>query len=69
MNLVIVLGVLTLLGGVEGLGYIQTKLNDDARGRPDIEYIFASASMTTDDGAILRKGIGVSDEVYYKTYK
>ncbi|EEB16960.1 glucose dehydrogenase precursor, putative [Pediculus humanus corporis] len=62
-------GVLTLLGGVEGLGYISTKLNDDQRGRPDIEFIFASASIPNDNGLLLRKGIGITDEIYEKTYK
>lgn len=60
---------MTLLGGVEGLAYINTKLNDDKRGRPDIEFIFASGSLSTDDGFLLRRGIGIKDNIYKKTYK
>ncbi|KAK6636429.1 hypothetical protein RUM43_010090 [Polyplax serrata] len=62
-------GVMTLLGAVEGLAYLNTKYNDDVKGRPDIEFIFASASIPNDNGQLLRKGIGITDEVYEKTYK
>lgn len=64
-----VAGVMTLLGAVEGLAYLNTKYNDDVKGRPDIEFIFASASIPNDNGLLLRKGIGITDEVYDKTYK
>lgn len=60
---------MALPGGVEGLAYISTKHNDDKRGRPDIEFIFSSGSLISDNGGTVRKGIGITDETYKKTFR
>jgi len=62
-------GILTLPGGVEGLGYIRTKAATTHYDYPDIELIFASGSLNSDDGRVVRKGIGVTDAVYDAVFK
>ncbi|XP_059474605.1 glucose dehydrogenase [FAD, quinone]-like [Neocloeon triangulifer] len=62
-------GPLTLAGGVEGLGYIRTKAADTPLDYPDIELIFASGSLNSDDGRVVRKGLGMTDEVYDAVFK
>ncbi|XP_052133087.1 glucose dehydrogenase [FAD, quinone]-like, partial [Frankliniella occidentalis] len=61
-------GPITVPGGVEGLAYIHTKMNDDAYGRPDMEFIFAGAAICSDAGATIRKGMGITDESYYSQF-
>lgn len=60
-------GILTVPGGVEGIGYSRTKYADPDQ-RPDIEFIFAAASLASDNGAI-RKSFGVSDCYYEQVFK
>lgn len=62
-------GILTLAGGVEGLGYIRTDAATTHFDYPDIELIFASGSLNSDDGRVVRKGIGITDEVYDAVFK
>jgi len=62
-------GPLTLAGGVEGLGYIRTKAAQTPYDYPDMELIFASGSLNSDNGRVVRKGIGVTDEVYDTVFK
>lgn len=62
-------GPFTVPGGVEGLAYIHTKYNDDKKGRPDMELIFASGSLIADNGEATRRGIGVTDDIYNTAFK
>uniref|UniRef100_A0A8D9ALF9 Glucose dehydrogenase [FAD, quinone] n=2 Tax=Cacopsylla melanoneura TaxID=428564 RepID=A0A8D9ALF9_9HEMI len=55
-------------GGVEGIGFIQTKYNKDP-SYPDIEFIFAIGSLAADSGHTVRRGMGISDECYNQAYK
>ncbi|XP_065201439.1 glucose dehydrogenase [FAD, quinone]-like [Planococcus citri] len=52
--------LLTIPGGVEGIGYTRTKYATESGQRPDMEFIFASASLASDHGDI-RRSFGVSD--------
>lgn len=62
-------GACTVPGGVQGLGYVKTKLNKDKEGYPDLEYIFSAGSLNSDGGGSVRKGLGVRDDVYDKVYE
>ncbi|CAB3374233.1 Hypothetical predicted protein [Cloeon dipterum] len=62
-------GPLTLAGGVEGLGYLRTKVAQTPLDYPDMELIFASGSLNSDDGRVVRKGLGMRDDVYDAVFK
>ena len=56
-------GPLTVLGGVEGLSFVQTKHANHSLDWPDIEFHFISGSTSSDGGAQIRKVHGLSDKV------
>ncbi|CAB3374228.1 Hypothetical predicted protein [Cloeon dipterum] len=63
-------GPMTMLGGVEGLGFVRTpliaaNLSSDV---PDIQFHFAPASVNSDNGARVRKVLGLSERTYRKMY-
>jgi choline dehydrogenase-like flavoprotein len=63
-------GLLTLPGGVEGLGYVNSKYNrptpyDD---RADIELIFAGASFSSDNGGDFKASYGITDCMYQQHF-
>ena len=43
-------GPLTVLGGVEGLGWIPTKYENRSKDWPDIEFHFVSGNLGSDGG-------------------
>ncbi|KAF4521159.1 hypothetical protein B566_EDAN011609 [Ephemera danica] len=62
-------GPFTVAGGVEGLGFIRTPIARTPADYPDIEFMFISGSLASDDGRIIRRDMGVSDEVYNTVFK
>ena len=60
-------GPLTLLGGVEGLSWINTKYANISLDRPDIELHFTSGHLASESGAA-RTNHGVTDRVYDSLY-
>ena len=60
-------GPLTLLGGVEGLAWINTKFANISADRPDIELHFTSGHLASDSGTV-RAVQGVSDQIYESLY-
>ncbi|XP_015112867.1 glucose dehydrogenase [FAD, quinone] [Diachasma alloeum] len=54
-------------GGAEALAFIRTKYAVDSR--PDVELLFNGGSLHSDNGLAVRKGYGVSDEVYNAVFK
>lgn len=61
-------GPLTLLGGVEGIGFINTKYANPARDWPDFELHFASGSPVSDGGQTLRYAHGLRKDVWREVY-
>lgn len=57
-------GPLTILGGVEGLGFVNTKYANASDDFPDIEFHFISGSTNSDGGAQLRRAHGLSKKFY-----
>lgn len=56
-------GTLTIPGGVEVLGFINTR-NSSRDAVPDIELIFVNGSPASDHGSGIRRGLRLNDEVY-----
>lgn len=61
-------GPLTALGGVEGLGFINTKFANRSEDRPDLEIMFVSGSIVADSGTV-KSVQGVTDRVFDTLYK
>ncbi|XP_014251526.1 glucose dehydrogenase [FAD, quinone]-like [Cimex lectularius] len=51
--------------GAEGLAYIRTNPN---LSKPDVEFIFMPITIASDDGIILRRTMGITDETYYPPF-
>lgn len=60
-------GLLTIPGGAEALAFIRTKYAPDER--PDVELLFASGSLHSDNGQVLKKSLRISDDLYDAVYK
>ncbi|XP_060858928.1 glucose dehydrogenase [FAD, quinone]-like [Metopolophium dirhodum] len=61
-------GPLTVMGGVEGLAFINTKYANLSADTPDIELHFISGSTNSDGGAQLWKAHGLKEELYKSVY-
>lgn len=57
-------GPLTILGGVEGLGFVNTKYANATDDFPDIEFHFISGSTSSDGGTQLRRAHGLTERFY-----
>lgn len=57
-------GPLTILGGVEGLGFVNTKYANASDDFPDIEFHFISGSTNSDGGTQLRQAHGLTQRFY-----
>lgn len=62
-------GPLTIMGGVEGLGFVSTKYMNASDDFPDIEFHFISGSTNSDGGEQLRKIHGLTDEFYNSVFR
>lgn len=60
-------GVLTVPGGAEALAFIRSKYAPDEK--PDIELLFISGSLHSDNGEVLRKTTRLTDDVYNTVFK
>ncbi|XP_014609013.1 PREDICTED: glucose dehydrogenase [FAD, quinone] [Polistes canadensis] len=61
-------GPLTVLGGVEGLAFINTKYVNATEDFPDIELHFVSGSINSDGGRQLRKIDGIKKNFYNEVF-
>ncbi|KAL7289003.1 hypothetical protein TKK_0016960 [Trichogramma kaykai] len=57
-------GPLTVLGGVEGLGFVNTKYANATEDFPDVELHFISGSTNSDGGRQIRKIHGLTKRFY-----
>ncbi|XP_074030238.1 glucose dehydrogenase [FAD, quinone] isoform X1 [Leptinotarsa decemlineata] len=62
-------GPLTIMGGVEGLGFVNTKYANASDDFPDIEFHFVSGSTHSDAGAQIKKAHGLTDAFYDRVFK
>lgn len=61
-------GPLTIMGGVEGLAFVNTKYVNASDDFPDIEFHFVSGSTNSDGGSQLRKIHGLTESFYNKVF-
>ncbi|XP_029851198.2 glucose dehydrogenase [FAD, quinone] [Ixodes scapularis] len=61
-------GPLTLPGGVEGLGFVNTRYANASLDWPDVEIHFASGSPVSDGGQTFKTAHGLSDKVWSRTF-
>jgi len=62
-------GPLTVMGGVEGLAFINTKYANHSVDQPDIELHFVSGCTNSDGGVQLWKAHGLKEEFYKTVYE
>ncbi|XP_035231009.1 glucose dehydrogenase [FAD, quinone]-like [Stegodyphus dumicola] len=62
-------GPLTVLGGVEGLGFVNTKYANKSEDYPDVEIHFLSGSPAADGGQTFQRVMGQRREMWEKVYK
>ena len=62
-------GPLTIMGGVEGLAFVNTKYANASDDYPDIEFHFVSGSTNSDGGGQLRKAHGLTESFYDAVFK
>lgn len=63
-------GILTIPGGVESLSFIKTRTSDNRGSQvPDIELILLAGGYHSDQGSGVRRGIGITDQIYNSVYK
>ncbi|XP_025262271.1 glucose dehydrogenase [FAD, quinone] isoform X2 [Camponotus floridanus] len=60
-------GLMTVPGGAEALAFIRTKYAPDEK--PDVELLFVSGSIHSDNGSVLKKALRISDNVYDTVFK
>ncbi|CAH1641210.1 unnamed protein product [Spodoptera littoralis] len=62
-------GPMSSLAGVETIGYIKTNISNEIGDYPDIELLGSCASLASDEGTIVAKGIRMADWLYNDVYK
>ncbi|XP_064490015.1 glucose dehydrogenase [FAD, quinone]-like [Ornithodoros turicata] len=62
-------GMLTILGGVEGVGFLKTKYTNASDDWPDAEIHFVSSSPAADAGVTIRRVMGMTDELFNQVYR
>lgn len=60
-------GLMTVPGGAEALAFVRTKYATDER--PDVELLFASGSLHSDNGSVLKTALKITDKVYNTVFK
>ena len=63
------IGPLTMLGGLDGLGFIKTKYANKSEDFPDVEIHFIPSSPSSDGGETVRKNMGLKEELFMKVFK
>lgn len=62
-------GQLTMIGGVEALGFIKTNKSQETEDYADIELIFIGGTMASDYGTGVSRGMSVKQEIYDAVFK
>ncbi|CAK1541566.1 unnamed protein product [Leptosia nina] len=62
-------GPMSSLAGVETIGYIKTNESEELGDIPDIELLGSCASLASDQGNVVAKGLHLSDWLYNQVYK
>ncbi|XP_049840244.1 glucose dehydrogenase [FAD, quinone]-like [Schistocerca gregaria] len=62
-------GPLTVLGGVEGLAFVNSKYANASIDWPDIEFHFVSGSTNSDGGRQIWRAHGITDRFYERVFR
>ncbi|KAJ2942831.1 hypothetical protein O0L34_g15019 [Tuta absoluta] len=62
-------GSMSSIAGVETIGYIKTNESEEIGDYPDIELLGTCASLASDEGNLVAKGIHLADWLYKDVYK
>lgn len=62
-------GPMTVLGGLEGIAFVNTPYANHSIDWPDIQFHMAPASINSDSGAQLYKVLGLRDDIYKEMWK
>lgn len=62
-------GPMTTLGGVEGLGFVNTRYANRSGLYPDIQFHMAPASINSDAGARVKDILGITDKIFNIVYR
>ena len=62
------IGPLTMLGGLDGLGFIKTKYANYSDDFPDVEIHFIPSCPSSDGGETIRKNMGLKPELFTKVF-
>ncbi|RWS32018.1 Glucose dehydrogenase-like protein 2 [Leptotrombidium deliense] len=62
------IGPLTMLGGLDGIGFIHTKYSNRSEDWPDVEIHFIPSCPSSDGGESVRKNMNLKDELFMKIY-
>ncbi|KAL3271312.1 hypothetical protein HHI36_021801 [Cryptolaemus montrouzieri] len=62
-------GPLTIMGGVEGIAFVNTKYVNATEDYPDIQFHFISGSTHSDAGMQIKYAHGLTDTFYKKTFQ
>lgn len=62
------IGPLTMLGGLDGLGFINTKYANKSDDWPDVEIHFIPSCPSSDGGESVRKNMGLKDELFLQVF-
>lgn len=63
------IGPLTMLGGLDGIGFINTKYANQSDDYPDVEIHFIPSCASSDGGESIRKGMNLKDQLFQKIYE
>lgn len=61
-------GPMSVLGGLEGVAFVNTPYANQSGAWPDIQFHMAPASINSDQGARVRKVLGITDQLYKTVY-
>lgn len=61
-------GPMSVLGGLEGVAFVNTPYANQSGTWPDIQFHMAPASINSDQGARVRKVLGITDNLYRTVY-
>lgn len=62
-------GPMTVLGGLEGIAFVNTPYANHSLDWPDIQFHMAPASLASDGGARVKKVLGLKEELYQEMYR
>ncbi|KAF7495030.1 Glucose dehydrogenase -like protein [Sarcoptes scabiei] len=63
------IGPLTMLGGLDGLGFISTKYANASDDWPDVELHFIPSCPSSDGGEYVRRAMNLKDELFQHVYE